>query len=160
VHLPHDPGPHWGEVGIHGLHRHREWDAVATVDAADLAGDEARFVVLGPGEVVTQEGPADERLVSAVALAPPYRAVAVRRGPGIWVVGATRIRTVVLADDPGGDSVELAWDGSERSVRIDGAPTLAGVPELARLGAERHPTYVVTATRIRDATWEVFVAPL
>jgi hypothetical protein len=158
--LPHDPGPHWGEVGIHGLHRHREWDAVATVDAPDLAGDEARFVVLGTGELVGQEGPADERLASAVTLTPPFRAVAVRRGRGVWVVGATRIRTIALAHDPGGESVELAWDGRERSVRIDGAPTLAGVPELERLGAERHPTYVVTASRLRDSTWEVFVAPL
>ena len=65
-----------------------------------------------------------------------------------------------LVDDPGGHSVEVAWDGRERSVRIDGEPTLAGVPELERLGAERHAAYVVTAARIEGATWEVFVAPL
>ena len=29
---PHQPGPHWGEVGIHGLHRLREWDAVSLVE--------------------------------------------------------------------------------------------------------------------------------
>ena len=56
--------------------------------------------------------------------------------------------------------MELAWDGRERSVRIDGEPTLAGVPELERLGAERHATYVVTAARLDGSTWEVFVAPL
>ena len=66
----------------------------------------------------------------------------------------------MLADDPGGDAVELAWDGRERSVRIDGAPRLAGVPELERLGAERHAAFVVTASRLRGSTWEVFVAPL
>ena len=65
-----------------------------------------------------------------------------------------------LVDDPGGSSVELAWDGRERSVRIDGEPTLAGVPELERLGAERHATYVVTAARLDGSIWEVFVAPL
>ena len=35
---PHDTRPRWGEVGIHGVHRQREWDAVATVDAPDLDG--------------------------------------------------------------------------------------------------------------------------
>ena len=48
--------------------------------------------------------------------------------------------------------MELAWDGRERSVRIDGEPTLAGVPELERLGAERHATYVVTAARLDGST--------
>jgi YD repeat-containing protein len=71
-----------------------------------------------------------------------------------------RIETVTLADDPGGDALELAWDGRERSVRIDDAPTLAGVPELERLGAARHRAYVVTATRLVGSEWEVAVAPL
>jgi hypothetical protein len=159
VPLPHDPGPHWGEVGIHGLHRHREWDAVTTVDAPDLAGEGVSFVVLDSGDVVA-DGGVDTRLVSAVALEPPFRAHAVRRDAGIWVVGASRIRTVALVHDPGGAAVELAWDGRERTVRIDGEPTLAGVPELERLGAERHATYVVTAARLEGSTWEVFVAPL
>lgn len=158
--LPHDPGPHWGEVGIHGLHRHREWDVVATVDAPDLDGDEVAFVVLASGGVVVEQGVVDPRLAASITLAPPFRARAIRRDAGIWVVGATRIRTVVLVDDPGGDAIELAWDGRERSVRIDGVPTLAGVPELERLGASRYATYVVTASRLSGATWEVFVAPL
>jgi hypothetical protein len=75
-------------------------------------------------------------------------------------VGARRIETATLADDPGGDAVELAWDGGERTVRIDGEPTLAGVPELEQLGAARHRTYVVTATRLTGSDWEVAVAPL
>ena len=75
-------------------------------------------------------------------------------------MAAARIRTVVLTDDPGGDVVELAWDGRERSVRIDGAPTLAGVPDLERLGAERHAAFVVTASRVTGSIWDVFVAPL
>jgi hypothetical protein len=160
VPLPHDPGPHWGEVGIHGLHRHREWDAVATVDAPDLAGEDVWFVVLDSGSVLAEVGEIDDRLVSSIALAAPFRAHAVRRDAGIWVVGASRIRTIGLVDDPGGSAVELAWDGRERTVRIDGEPTLVGVPELERLGAERHETYVVTAARLEGSTWEVFVAPL
>ena len=158
--LPHDFGPHWGEVGIHGLHRHREWDAVSTVDAPDLAGDDVWFVVLESGDIVAEGAEPDARLTSSITLAPPFRAHAVRREPGIWVVGASGIRTIVLAHDPGGNAVELAWDGRERSVRIDGEPTLAGVPELERIGAERHAAFVVTASRLEGSTWEVFVAPL
>ena len=158
---PHDPGPHWGEVGIHGLHRHREWDIVATVDAPGIDGEEALFVMLDDGRIVVEEGAADpEGLRRAVSLTPPFRAHAVRRAAGLWVVGARRIETVTLADDPGGDAVELAWDGGERTVRIDGEPTLAGVAELERLGASRHRTYVVTATRLLGSVWDVAVAPL
>ena len=160
--LPHEPGPHWGEVGIHGLHRQREWDAVVTLEAPDVSRDEWSFVVLADGRVLIEDG--DEgsvgRLAHAVALPAPFRAHAVRRGPDTWAVGARRIETVELDADPGGDAVELAWDGVERSVRIDGEPTLAGVPELERLGASRHAAYVVTGTRLSGSTWEVAVAPL
>ena len=45
-------------------------------------------------------------------------------------------------------------------MRIDGKPTLAGVPELERLGASRHRAYVVTAMRLVGSSWEVAVAPL
>ena len=45
-------------------------------------------------------------------------------------------------------------------MRIDGEPTLAGVPELERLGAERHAAYVVTAARLVDDVWEIGVTPL
>ena len=158
--LPHDPGPHWGEVGIHGIHRQREWDAVATVQVPELQGEDASFVVLDTGRVVVAEGPLDvTRLVRAVALSPPFRARAVRRDGDLWAIAARRIETAELADDPGGDTIELSWDGTERVVRIDGRPTLAGVPELERIAA-RHATYVVTATRIDGPAWEVVVTPL
>jgi hypothetical protein len=161
VPLPHDPGPHWGEVGIHGLHRQREWDVVVTVQAAELAGDDAWFVVLDDGRIMAEDGDADaSTLARSVTLAPPYRAHAVRRDRGMWVVAARRIETVELRDDPGGAAVEVAWDGVERSVRIDGTPTLAGVPELEQLAAARHGAYVVTAARLVGAVWEVSVAAL
>ncbi|MGL6279270.1 MAG: hypothetical protein ACRC50_06905, partial [Gaiella sp.] len=96
----------------------------------------------------------------AVELPAPYRVEAVRRAGRIWALGARRIQTVELSDDPGGDEVELVWDGSERSVRVDGTPTLAGVPVLEALGAARASTYVVTAARLAGSTWEVSVAAL
>jgi hypothetical protein len=159
--LPHDPGPHWGEVGIHGLHRVREWDLVTTVEAPLVAGEEAWFVVLEGGRVLVQDGADDPSpLAAAVTLSPPYRASAVRRDGGLWVVAARVIETARLDDDPGGARLEVTWDGSERTVRIDGEPTLAGVRELERIGAARHATYIVTASRLEGRVWEILVAPL
>jgi hypothetical protein len=134
---------------------------VTTVDAPELVGDETWFVVLDDDRIVVEDTTADlSALRRAVALAPPFRAHGVRRGGSLWVVGARRIETVTLVDDPGGDAVELAWNGTERTVRIDGEPTLAGVPELEALGGSRHRTYVVTATRLVGPEWEVAIAPL
>ena len=65
-----------------------------------------------------------------------------------------------LSRDPGGGFVELVWDGTERSVRVDGEPTLAGVPDLEELGAGRSRAYVVTASRLAGSTWEVTVTAL
>lgn len=159
--LPHDPGPHWGEVGIHGLHRHREWDAVSTLHVPELTCDEIEFVALSEGRFVVEEGRGDPApLTEAVPLAPPYRAHGVRRDGGLWAVAARRIETVELREEPGGDLAELTWDGRERTVRIDGRPTLAGIEELERLGRARHDTYVVTAGRLSGSTWEVMIAPL
>lgn len=159
--LPHDPGPHWGEVGIHGLHRQREWDAVVTVVAPDVAGDELWFVRLEDGRAVVEEGVGDaETLSRALDRPAPYRAHAVRRDERVWAVAVRGIETVALDNDPGGTFVELAWDGAERSVRIDGEPTLVGVPELERLAAERHAAFVVRASRLAGDIWEVGVTPL
>jgi hypothetical protein len=160
VPLPHDPGPHWGEVGIHGLHRQREWDAVATVELA-VEGSEAWFVVLADGSLLVEDGDADpDSFRDVPSVAPPFRAHAVRRDGATWAVAARRIETIELDDAPAGDEVEIAWDGVERTVRIDGEPTLQGVSALERVAAARHATYVVTAIRLAGATWEIAVSPL
>ena len=159
--LPHDPGPHWGEVGIHGLHRQREWDLVVTLESPDAIGEELWLVVLADGQVVAEEGDGDPaHLAPRIALEPPYRAHAVRRDGALWAIAARRIETIELGDDPGGEFVELVWDGAERSLRIDGEPMLSGVPELERLGAARHGTYVVTASRLVGRVWDVSVTAL
>jgi hypothetical protein len=160
--LPHDPGPHWGEVGIHGLHRQREWDQVVTVEAA-LEGDEALLVALPGGRVLVESGSRTvdwHPLLAAVTLPRPFRVRAVRRNGSAWVVAVRRIVVAELARDPGGDEVELAFDGAERSVRLDGEPTLSPVPELEALGAGRFDAYVVRATRLEGSVWEVEVAAL
>src|SRR3954462_8256569 len=87
---PVDTGPRWGEVGIHGVARPREWDAVVTTQAG-LEGDHAAFVALPDGTLVIEDGPDDAApLAEAVerSLQPPYRAEAVHRGDGAWSVGA------------------------------------------------------------------------
>ena len=50
--MPVDPGRHWLEAGITGIARVREWDAVVTVSASGVPGDEAEFVALPDGRLV------------------------------------------------------------------------------------------------------------
>jgi hypothetical protein len=160
---PFDVGPRWGEVGIHGLHRFREWDAVATVVAPELPGSAACFVVLPGGRALVEEGePGFEpsALASAVGLEPPFRVEARRRAGQVWALGARRIEVVSLATDPGGSKVEVVDSGDELAVRIDDEPVIARLPELERLGHERYGTYVVAAERLEGPLWEVIISPL
>jgi hypothetical protein len=125
------------------------------------AGSESWFVVLADGSLVVESGDADpEPFRAVISFAPPFRAHAVRRDGTTWAVAARRIETVELDDAPAGDELEIAWDGTERTVRIDGEPTLGGVPALERLAAARHSTYVITAARLAGAIWEIAVTPL
>ena len=162
--LPHDPGPHWGEVGIHGIARPREWDAVATVDAPGLDLEAASFVLLADGRLIPEDGAGAglEPLARALAheLDPPFRAEAVRRRGGLWAVAGRRIETVALEPDPGGRFVELTWDGRERVLRVDGEPSAVAVPELERIAGARYPTYAARAVRLDAATWELSVEAL
>jgi hypothetical protein len=105
-----------GEVGIHGVPRARRWDAVASARAGDLPGDQVEFAALPDGTLIVDADVPDGSLAPLAeaiegTLAPPYRAEAVRRGEGIWAVGAKRIR---LRDFPEteGDTIELVEDGT------------------------------------------------
>jgi hypothetical protein len=107
---PVDPGPHWGEVGIHGVPRPRRWDAVGSAEAPGLTGDDLHFVALPNGDlVVDEEEPPDTvaPLAEAVeqAIEPPYRAEAVRRGEATWAVAARRVEVAEL--ETAGDELEL-----------------------------------------------------
>src|SRR6188474_2518174 len=122
---------------------------------------EAWFVVLADGSLVREAGDADPAAFrETISVPPPFRAHAVRRDGTTWAVAARRIETAELDEAPAGDEIEIAWDGAERSVRIDGEPTLRGVPALERLAAARHSTYVVTAVRLAGGVWEIAVSPL
>ena len=49
---PHDTRPRWGNAGIHGIPRPREWDAIVRAEGIELDADEVRFVALGDGTLV------------------------------------------------------------------------------------------------------------
>ena len=163
---PLDPGRHWLEAGITGLARQREWDAVATVEAAGDAGDEVELVVLPDGSVLVEAGPpgfdaAPLTDTLAGSIAPPYRAVAVRRD-GLWVVGARAIEVAELRPDPGGENLELTWDGSEGALVVDGvpaAPSRASALERLAASRERGP-HAAHAHRLDRDLWEVLVLPI
>jgi hypothetical protein len=161
--MPLDPGRHWLEAGITGLARPREWDAVATVDAPGIPGEEAVFVALPDGAIVVESATGVDSTPLAAALDEtlerPYRAIAVRR-PELWVAGACAIQVLELDEGAAGDDVELVQDDHGVTIRIDGVPAAVSLPQLERLGAARFGTYVVRAHRLRGSSYEVAVEPL
>lgn len=162
---PHDTTPRWGESGIHGVPRPREWDAVGMVEAASLQGDEFGFVALPDGTLLVEAGDADDEALNALAdalsLDPPYRATALRRNEATWAVGARRIEVAELADAPETvDHLELTAHDGERSLRADGARVFRGVPSLERIAEERYSSYVAEAERLDGDTWELRINPL
>jgi hypothetical protein len=160
--LPHDTTPRWGGPGIHGVPRPREWDATALVEAPDLDGDEASFVVLPDGTLLVERDGDHAPLADAVEgqISAPYRVQAVRRDDRWWAVAARRIEVVELPADVRGDELQLTASEGERSLRVDGMPSFGSVPALERLGEARGESYVIDAQRLDGVLWEIHVAPL
>jgi hypothetical protein len=150
--------PAMPEVGIHGLHRPRIWDAVVTAEA-ELPGERLSFVAL-PDELLVEEG--EDGDVSPLAEAveeevePPYRAEAVRRDGTTWAVGARRIVVRELTGAPG-DELELTSREGETTLLIDGERSFGTVRELERL---RESDYVVRASRLDGDLFELRVDAL
>jgi hypothetical protein len=139
----------WDKAGIHGVHRPREWDEVAAVDA-DVPGERARFVVLDDDQILVEEGPDDvESLIDPLSLEPPYRAEGVRRAGGVWAVAARRIEVVEL---PGveGTELELSQHAGERTLVVDGERRFGSIPLL-----EREGDHTIRATRLNGDLWEI-----
>ena len=162
--LPGSGGPRrppWDDAGIHGLHRHREWDAVLTV-GADAPGDELGYVVLDDTVVIESDGALPDEVTGAFdgRLAPPYRVVGVRRGEGLWALGARRIET---ADVPGleGDEIALAVGEEGTTLLVDGAQRFGSIPALENLARDRGlDWYALHAERIDGDVWELRVSAL
>ena len=163
--MPLDPGRDWLAAGITGLQRQREWDAVATVDGAGTPGTEVEFVAFGDGSFLVESGEGIDPAPFVAALgdgvAPPYRALAVRR-PEVWAVGAVSIEIARLDPDPRGNELELTWDGSTLALTVDGLPAdPARAAGLERIAAARESgAYASHAHRLRGDLFELSVLPL
>jgi hypothetical protein len=147
------------ETGIHGVPRERQYDAVVTVEAPDVQGESAVFVALDDGSLLVEEGEGDfSPLADAIEqeLARPYRATAIRRGGSQWAVAAHRLRVLELPE-PGGDEVELAVHGDEKTLVVDGNRSFGTMPELEALAPG---DAVIRASRLDGELWEVRVDPL
>lgn len=145
-----------GETGIHGVPRERQYDAVVTAEAPDVEGSNARFVVFDDGSMLIEEGDGDlTTLADAIEqqAARPYRAIAIRRGEAQWAVAAHGLRVVELPE-PGGDEVELAVRGEERTLVVDGNRMFGTLPALEQLA---DGDAVIRAARLDGNLWEVRV---
>jgi hypothetical protein len=153
------------EVGIHGIHRQRRWDAVATADAPALTGDEVDFVALPDGTLLVDDDVPEGALEPlAAALEPeldtPYRAQAVRRDGNVWGVAANRIEVLHVPEEIDGDTVNLAVQGNESTLLVDERPGWGDVPTLEAFARGRHNEFVLHAERLDADLWAVDVKPL
>jgi hypothetical protein len=140
------------------------WDAIVTVTAPALSGDEVAFTTLPYGDVIVDEEEGDADLSSVAdalekKIGPPYKAVGARHADDLWVVGAKRIKVaeIALAE---GDAIELTRNDGSLEVRVDGEPSNVQVPELEQLGEQEGPNYCVEAERIDGDLWEVEASAL
>ena len=88
-------------------------------------------------------------------MAPPYRALAVRKDEGRWAVAARRI--TVAEFKAVGDEIELARRGDERSLLVDGSRGFGTIPELEELA---DGDAAIRATRLDGDLWEIRIDPL
>jgi hypothetical protein len=150
---------------VSGLAPPREWDASAIAEAPELAALDALeldFVVLPGGSVVGDLPPAaGASLIENLALAPPFRARAVRRGEQTWAVGAVTIQITELPADTEGKELMLTVnEQGERELVVDGRPSLVDIEPLARLAEGRHEAFVLRAERLQGRLWEFRIDPL
>jgi hypothetical protein len=163
--MPLDPAREWLAAGITGLARGRQWDAVATLRSADASGDELAFVALPDGTFVLESpdeaDPSPFASALSESIAPPYRALAVRR-PELWAVGAVSIEVAELDPDPRGDDLQLTWNGARLDLTVDGVPGDPGrAAALERIAAARvRGSYAAHAHRLRGDLWELSVLAL
>jgi hypothetical protein len=148
----------WVESGVSGLARPREWDEVALVEAPGLTGDRAELVVLADGRTLGAEGAGPVH--DALALAPPYRVLAVRRDGATWAVAAVAISVAELPGLAGENLVLVVDEDGARSLEVDGGREVAALEQVERLAAGRTGAYVLRGARIEGELWEVALDPL
>jgi hypothetical protein len=139
----------------------REWDAVLTL-AAEAPGDELGYVVLDDTVVIESDGDLPEDVTGAFdgRLEPPYRVVGVRRGEGLWALGARRIETAAV---PGleGDEIALAVGEEGTTLLVDGVQSFGSIPALEHLARDRGLEYfALEAERVDGDVWELRITAL
>jgi hypothetical protein len=164
-HVPAVPPSFSGTLDVLHGGRPREWDAVATAEAADVPGDELEFTTLPDGTVLVEDEVPDGALAPLAeaveqSLAPPYRARAVRRDGVVWGVAANRIEVVEIPEDVPGDTVSLAIQDGERTLLVDERAPWESIPTLEAHGLGRHEEFVLHAERLDGDLWAVKVNPL
>ena len=161
---PIDPRhPFWQVVGIHGIPREREWDAVASAEAPGLPGDNVEFVALPDGSLVVDEDVPDGTLVplaDALSLPAPYHAFGLRQDADVWSVAAKRVQVVEVPELVEGDELQLVVTDETRTLVVDDMPSSASIPSLEAFAAEQFGSFVLRASRLDDLLWEVTVIPL
>ena len=161
---PIDPRhPFWQVVGIHGIPREREWDAVASAEAPGLPGDDVEFVVLPDGSLVVDEDVPDGTLAplaDALSLPAPYHAFGLRQDADVWSVAAKRVQVAEAPEHVEGDEIQLVVTDETRTLVVDDMPSSASIPSLEAFAAEQFGSFVLRASRLDDLLWEVTVIPL
>jgi hypothetical protein len=161
---PIDPQhPFWQVVGIHGIPREREWDAVASAEAPGLPGQEVEFVALPDGSLVVDEDLPDGTLVplaDALSLPAPYHAFGLRQEADVWSVAAKRVQVVEVPEQVDGDEIQLVVSEEARALFVDDLPSSASIPSLEAFAAGQFGSFVLRASRLDDLLWEVTVIPL
>ena len=161
---PIDPRhPFWQVVGIHGIPREREWDAVASAEAPGLPGDSVEFVALPDGTLVVDEDVPDGTLAplaDALSLPAPYHAFGLRQDADVWSVAAKRVHLVEVPEHVEGDEIQLVVTDETRTLTVDDMPSSASIPSLEAFAAEQFGSFVLRASRLDDLLWEVNVIPL
>jgi hypothetical protein len=112
--------------------------------------------------VIESDGELPEQVTGAFdgRLEPPYRVIGVRRGEGLWALGARQIETAVL---PGveGDEIELAVGEEATTLHVDGVQSFGSIPALEHLARDRGlDFFAVQAERIDGDVWELRLTAL
>jgi hypothetical protein len=161
---PIDPRhPFWQVVGIHGIPREREWDAVASAEAPGLPGDNVEFVALPDGSLVVDEDVPDGTLVAladALSLPAPYHAFGLRQDADVWSVAAKRVQVAEVPEHVDGDEIQLVVTDETRTLVVDDMPSSTSIPSLEAFAADQFGSFVLRASRLDDLLWEVTVIPL
>jgi hypothetical protein len=150
-------------AGVTGVGAGRTWDAVVSAHAPGLTGDAVTFTALEDRTlVVDQDVPDDSLAPVAEALEqmvqPPYRAAARKTEGEVWTAVAESVR---IAELPGleADEVDLTVVDGERTLTVDGEPTIRPLAALDAL-AEEHASVALHAERVDGDLYAVDVFPL